>query len=109
MQRAMMPSITLRSRLAVAMVIFALLAFTCVRTSPLNLGVGAGSELSKTTPKQRNLCVTQFQIAPPPLAWPAFSLQDTHEVLAEVLTPASPTTFPAATSRFPLPPNFSLV
>ncbi len=88
MQRAMMPSITLRSRLAVAMVIFALLAFTCVRTSPLNLGVGAGSELSKTTPKQRNLCVTQFQIAPPPLAWPAFSLQDTHEVLAEVLTPA---------------------
>ena len=43
MQRALMPGITLRSRLAVAMVLFALLVFTCVRTSPLNLGVGSGS------------------------------------------------------------------
>ena len=88
MRRSLLPSITLRSRLAVAMVLFALLVFTCVRTSPLNLGVGAGSELSKTTPKQRNLSVTQFQIAPAPQTWPAFFLHDTHEMPAEVLTPA---------------------
>jgi len=87
MQRALMPGITLRSRLAVAMVLFALLVFTCVRTSPLNLGVGSGSELSKTTPKQRNLCVTQFQMAPTPLAWPVVALHDTHETLVEVLAP----------------------
>jgi hypothetical protein len=49
-----------RSRVAVALVILALLAFTTVRTSPLSTGLEHGSSLSKTTPKQRQLSVKKI-------------------------------------------------
>ena len=49
-----------RSRVAVALVILALLAFTTIRTSPISAGTEPGSTLSKTTPKQRKLSVEDF-------------------------------------------------
>lgn len=49
-----------RARIAVALVLFALLAFTTVRTSPISSGFGPDSSLSKTTPKQRQLLNPDF-------------------------------------------------
>jgi hypothetical protein len=49
-----------RSRVAVVLVIFALLAFTTIHTSPLSSGIAPGSSLSKTTPKQRHLSVQEI-------------------------------------------------
>ena len=49
-----------RSRVTIALVIFALLAFTTIRTSPLSAGLGSGSALSKTTPKQRHLSAQEI-------------------------------------------------
>jgi hypothetical protein len=52
-------------RAAVALVIFTLLVFTTVRTSPLSAGNGTASSLSKTTPKQRHLSVKEIDVAVP--------------------------------------------
>jgi hypothetical protein len=49
-----------RSRVAVVLVVFALLAFTTIHTSPLSTGITPGSSLSKTTPKQRDLSVQEI-------------------------------------------------
>jgi hypothetical protein len=51
---------TSRSRVAVVLVILALLAFTTIHTSPLSSGIEPGSSLSKTTPKQRHLSVQEI-------------------------------------------------
>lgn len=50
-------------RVAVAMVIFTLLVFTTVRTSPIYAGVGHGSSLSKQTPKHRHLLGKDFVVS----------------------------------------------
>jgi hypothetical protein len=52
-----------RPRVAVAVVILAFLIFTTVRTSPITTGVGPGSSLTSTTPKQRNFAISQFSLA----------------------------------------------
>lgn len=57
-----------RLRVAVAFVIFALLAFTTIHTSPISAGFGPSSSLSKTTPKQRQSTVQDLAWAPPVLA-----------------------------------------
>jgi len=62
-----------RSRVAVVLVIFALLAFTTIRTSPLSTGLEPGSSLSKTTPKQRHLSVQEIVWAIPVLSSVAIS------------------------------------
>jgi hypothetical protein len=46
----------------ILLVIFAFLIFTTVRTSPISAGVGHGSSLSTSTPKQRNFAVSQFSL-----------------------------------------------
>lgn len=57
--------ISLRSKIAAVLIVFALLSFTTVRTSSIVAGIGPGSSLSKTTPKQRQLSVTEISwIAP---------------------------------------------
>jgi hypothetical protein len=61
-----------RSQLAVAVVIFALLAFTTIHTSPLSTGLEPGSSLSKTTPKQRHLSVKEIAWVFPVLSQLAF-------------------------------------
>lgn len=56
-----------RSQVAVALVIFALLAFTTIHTSPISTGFGPSSQLSKTTPKQRQSTVQDLSWTPPAL------------------------------------------
>ncbi len=53
-------SIQCQSRIAVVLVILALLAFTTIRTSPITADYGSGSSLSKSIPKQRHLSVEDF-------------------------------------------------
>jgi hypothetical protein len=54
--------VTAKAWAAVALVVFSLLIFTTVHTSPISAGFGPCSALSKTTPKQR-------QSTMPDLAW----------------------------------------
>jgi hypothetical protein len=56
-----------RSRIAVALIIFALLAFTTIRTSPISAGIGPGSSLSDSTPKQRHFLDEDFVSTSPVL------------------------------------------
>ena len=70
-----------RSRVAVVLVIFALLAFTTIRTSPLSTGLEPGSSLSKTTPKQRHLSVQEIVWAIPVLSSVAIVRFDYGEVV----------------------------
>jgi hypothetical protein len=65
-----------RSRIAVALIIFALLAFTTIRTSPISPGFGPGSSLSKTTPKQRQFLDEDFVWTSPVLVQLAVTLRD---------------------------------
>lgn len=67
MQRQSSRIVSGRLRIAVAFVIFALLVFTTVHTSPISPGFGPSSSLSKTTPKQRQLTVQDLAWAPPAL------------------------------------------
>lgn len=68
-----------KSRLAVALVIFALLAFTTIRTSPLTTGLEPGASLSKTTPKQRHLSVREMDWTLPLVSSPTIVLFDSHD------------------------------
>jgi hypothetical protein len=58
-----------RSRVVVMLVIFALLAFTTIHSSPLSSGIAPGSSLSKTTPKQRHLSVQELDWVFPVLSF----------------------------------------
>jgi hypothetical protein len=66
-----------RSRVAVGLIIFSVLAFATIRTASISTGFGPGSSLSKTTPKQRQWLDEDFawtspvlvQLAVAPRAW----------------------------------------
>lgn len=70
-----------KSRLAVALVIFALLAFTTIRTTPLTSGHESGASLSKTTPKQRYLSVREIDWTLPVVSDLTFVIFDRHDVV----------------------------
>lgn len=67
------------------LVIFALLAFTTIQSSPLSPGIAPGSSLSKTTPKQRHLSVQE-------IAWtfPVLSFLEQIPVENGPVPPAKP-------------------
>lgn len=91
-----------RSRVAVMMLIFALLAFTTIRTSPLTTGLEPGASLSKTTPKQRYLSVKEIDWMIPVVTQPTIVHFDFEEVI-----PAEPDSLRGAQFSgryFSLPP-----
>jgi hypothetical protein len=91
-----------RTRVAVALVIFSLLAFTTVYTSPIHTGLGPGSSLSKTTPKQRHLSVKEIAWTFPVLAQLAVVSFEFGDVVPERLEAFSPGHFSGR--YFNLPP-----
>lgn len=74
-------TVSAKARVAVALVIFALLAFTTIRTSPLTAGDESGSSLSKTTPKQRHMSVKEIDWTPPVVIHPLVVRFDFSEVV----------------------------
>ncbi len=55
------------AKLAVALVVLALVVFTCVRTTPLYSGLEPGSSLSTTHNKQRQFRCCDMGFIPPPV------------------------------------------
>lgn len=53
-------TVSCQLRVAVTLVILALLAFTTIRTTPLYFGSGVDSSISKLHPKQRHFCASEF-------------------------------------------------
>jgi hypothetical protein len=63
------------------MLIFALLAFTTIRTSPLTTGLESGASLSKTAPKQRYLSVKEIVWTLPVVSEPTIVRFDFEELI----------------------------
>jgi len=72
-----------RPRVVVALVILVLLAFTTIRTSPISAGVGPGSSLSATNPKQRQFSVDGLSWTTPVLVQTEFTSLDYANVFPE--------------------------
>jgi len=78
-----------RPRVAVLLVILALLVFTTVCTSPITGGSGPGTSLSQTTPKQRHLAVRDVGWTAPVEAHVTLVALDCGRVVAVEFDPYS--------------------
>jgi hypothetical protein len=91
-----------RTRVAAVLVVFALLAFTTIRTSPISAGFGPSSSLSKTTPKQRQLSIDEISWATPVVSQSAVAPRDCGNVVPAEFNDLSPDHF--CGRYFSLPP-----
>lgn len=94
------------TRLAVALVVLALMAFTCVRTTPLYSGLEPGSSLSTTHTKQRQFLCCDVGFIPPRVAVFGPVAQECAHMAISTPTPGVFLCFFPRCSDLP-PPNFA--
>jgi hypothetical protein len=86
-----------------SLVILALLVFTTIRTSPISAGLGPGSSLSSTTPKQRQFIASDLGSIPPALVQAEIAPLEQGQAVPAEFDVASQQVFFARCSDLPPP------